>query len=101
MKREEFYKLIKVYEKIKEVRTFRHNIFILQYCNNFPSDNNNNEENKIKNNLEQCKSDIMEIMRVIDQMSSNKDARIFYAFAQKYSPRKICQILNNRSCSDF
>ncbi|MBR4124259.1 MAG: hypothetical protein IKR12_01670 [Clostridia bacterium] len=40
-------------------------------------------------------SDIMEIMRVIDQMSSNKDARIFYAFAQKYSPRKICQILNN------
>ena len=61
MKREEFYKLIKVYEKIKEVRTFRHNIFILQYCNNFPSDNNNNEENKIKNNLEQCKSDLMEI----------------------------------------
>lgn len=40
-------------------------------------------------------SDIMEIMRVMNQMSSNKDARIFYAFAQKYSPRKICQILNN------
>ena len=40
-------------------------------------------------------SDIMEIMRVINQMSTSKDARIFYAFAQKYSPRIICQILNN------
>lgn len=40
-------------------------------------------------------SDIMEIMKVINQMSSNNDARIFYTFAQKYGPRKICQILNN------
>ena len=27
MKKEDFFKLIKVYEKIKQVRTFRHNIF--------------------------------------------------------------------------
>ena len=27
MKKEDFFKLIKVYEKIKEVRSFRHNIF--------------------------------------------------------------------------
>lgn len=40
-------------------------------------------------------SDIMEIMRVINQMSSTKDARVFFTFAQKYSPRKICSILNN------
>lgn len=40
-------------------------------------------------------SDIMEIMKVINQMSSTKDARVFYTFAKKYSPRKICSILNN------